>query len=128
MKIYFIIISLFLFASCNKKVADKPAQLLDKSKMEMVLWDIVKINVYGKNVLSKDTTLDVRDQMAALERGVFEKHKVSSEVFYESFDYYLRNPDVLVTIMDSMMVHNADLPIDTTIKKKRKDLKLQLNE
>lgn len=121
-----LLILLIVVSACSSK----QSKILPFEKMEVVLWDIIQINAYANTILIKDTSIDLRTKMAGLEKTVFEKHKVDSKVFFETYDYYMSDPKLYVELMDSIMVHNKLKPEDylPPVKERRNDLKIDQNE
>lgn len=96
-------------ASCSTQ-PDPPKQALSVDQMEPVFWDLIQANLYAREYLRNDTSLDVRAYMAGAERQIFEKHKVNSKAFFDTYAYYLRNPETFNRMLDTMMVRHKELP------------------
>lgn len=121
-----VLFIMFVLLGCK---SNEP-NVLPFEKMEVVLWDIIEINSYGTFVLSKDSSVVLREKMAELEKAVFDKHEISSKTFFESYDYYTSDPKLYVRLIDSIMVHNRVKPEDylPPVKERKNDLKIELNE
>ena len=97
-----IIILLFLLAACNTSVIrpPKPKNLISESVMAEVLADvhIAEANIQMAN--SEDDS--IHQTYINYYNAVFEKHKISSEAFIQSMDYYIKNPVLLQNIYDDV--------------------------
>jgi Domain of unknown function (DUF4296) len=108
-----LLLMIVLGFACNSK-PDAPAKLLSRDKMEDILWDLMRADLFINNyMVIKDTALDKKKQGIELYSQILELHKVSQEQFRESFLYYRSQPEELKILMDSLSHHN-----DTTQLKK----------
>ncbi len=107
------LILLFLVLSCNRKPA-APDQLLSKDKMEDVLWDLMRADLFINNyMVIKDPNLDKKKQGIELYTRILKLHQVSQEQFNSSFAYYRSQPEEMKVLMDSISRRS-----DTTALKK----------
>lgn len=96
MRLIFLI-TLFL-VSCSKK-----EDILSARKMEGVLWEYVQADVYTSEFLMKDSSVNADRFHMILLKGIFERNHISKETFYRSYDYYMKNPDLLNPVLDSII-------------------------
>lgn len=102
---------IFFAVACNSKT-DAPAKLLSRDKMEDILWDLMRADLFINNyMLIKDTALDKKKQGIELYSQILKLHKVSQEQFRESFIYYRSQPEELKVLMDSLSHHSDSAPI-----------------
>ena len=90
------------FLSCTNK--DKiPRGILPKDKMEAVIWDLVQVDEYNKQYLSKDSSKKKELSLETMQwyDEVFQFHHTSREEFDKSYRFYLTNPALLKQILDS---------------------------
>lgn len=98
MRAFFAIIGLMLLVACNRNAA----KILPRGKMEAVLWDIIRVDVFTQNFIKKDSIKDPVTENLQLQEQVFARHQVSKMDFYKSYDYYINHSDLMKIILDSM--------------------------
>ena len=98
------IFSFVLFYSCRDKEKAQKGQILSTGKMQVVLWDMLQADAFTQNFIKKDSSKNVLVENAALQKKIFELHKITREDFYTSYDYYTMHPDVMKIILDSISV------------------------
>lgn len=91
---------LMLQVACSAPAKSKP--VLSKTKMEAVMWDVIRADVYTYDHIRKDSALDDTLLDAGLQLRVFQKHRVTREQYYSSYQYYIEHPDDLKEILDSI--------------------------
>ena len=114
MKISILLIGLSLFSSCINK--DKlPAGVLKPEKMQAVLWDVIKAEVFTTDFIKKDSSKNAAAENLKLQQQIFAIHKITKADFYTSYDYYKTNTVEFKKIIDSMV----------TQAERKKELKLK---
>lgn len=88
----------FVLMSCQSR----PSGILAPQKMEEVLTDVIKADVFTQDFVPRDTSLKPAVENVKLQKQIFAYHKVTKEEFYDSYDYYLKHPDEIVPILDSI--------------------------
>ncbi|HOZ70756.1 MAG TPA: DUF4296 domain-containing protein [Chitinophagaceae bacterium] len=107
---------IFFAVACNSKT-DAPAKLLSRDKMEDILWDLMRADLFINNyMLIKDTALDKKKQGIELYSQILKLHKVSQEQFRESFIYYRSQPEELKVLMDSLSHHSDSAQLQKSAK------------
>lgn len=102
----------FLVAGCKNKNR-VPAGILPTSKMQAVLWDIMRADQFLTDYrVNKDTALDTEAESIKLYRQIFSIHDISREEFQKSFSFYQSHPVLLKEIMDSMSKPPAVAPAE----------------
>ena len=96
-----IAVSCILF-SCGTK-EKLPAGVLQPDKMQAVFWDVIRAEVFTNEFIKKDSSKNAVAENLKLQQQVFAMHKVSSEDFYRSYDYYKTHSVAFKKIMDSMV-------------------------
>lgn len=110
-----------LVFSCNNK-SEKPEKLLSRDKMEDILWDLMRADLFINNyMLVKDTGLDKKKQGIELYSQILKLHKVSQDQFRESFLYYRSQPDELKVLMDSLSHHSDSSQLKQAAKVPKSD-------
>ena len=114
-RICIFLFGLFLLTSCrnNDKV---PSGILEPEKMEAVLWDVIKADVFTKEYIKKDSVKNDTAENLKLQQQVFAIHKVSKVDFYKSYDYYKENTKQFKIILDSMIAHTQVIETKRTQK------------
>jgi len=107
--------------SCNNK-GEAPEKLLSRDKMEDILWDLMRADLFINNyMLVKDTALDKKKQGIELYSQILKLHKVSQDQFRESFLYYRSQPDELKVLMDSLSHHSDSSQLKQAAKVPKAD-------
>ncbi len=96
-------IAICLLSCANKQDTAKP-KIISSEKMQEVLWDIFQADAYSEKFLKTDTAKNIIVQNAALQKKVFELHKISKEDFMVSYNYYSSHADIMRTLLDSIGV------------------------
>lgn len=107
----------FAGMSCNKEKR-LPADILPPEQMQAVFWDFLRADIYADDFLRADSLLDPEMGSAALQKTVFQKHKLSRDRFLKSYRYYSDHPELMKDMLDSMLVRQQRMP--ATIRKKFK--------
>jgi hypothetical protein len=98
-------IAIFLFlllSSCGKK-SQPPRHILDKEKMEALLWDVMRADQFIYTyILPKDSSKKKEPEGRKLYTQIFQLHRISEQQFRESYAWYKEHPAVLKVIMDSI--------------------------
>lgn len=92
-----------LLTSCGNK-NKIPEGVIRPEKMQAVLWDILRADVFTRDFISKDSATNAVDKNLAMQREIFAMHHISKAEFYSSYAYYNENARLLKEIMDSMIV------------------------
>ena len=101
MRYFLFVCVVFLFQACLNK--DKiPANVLSKTNMQSVLWDLLRVDEYITDYAAKDSTLNKKDKSIELYEQVFRIHNITKNEFQKSLDFYQGRPDLLKIILDSM--------------------------
>lgn len=86
--------------SCNDR--QKQGVVLSKEKMQAVLWDMLQADAFTSNFIKKDSSKNEAKENAALQKKIFELHKISREDYITSYDYYSTQPELMKIMLDSM--------------------------
>lgn len=117
MRIILIIAMLAAVFSCSKPKV--PSGIMKPEKMQAVLWDFIRVDVYANETLRRDTTKNVELENAKLQQQVFQLHNITKDEFYKSYEYYLKNQQLMKSMIDTMLVRQQkikEMQQDTSIK------------
>ncbi len=96
-----ILVLITIATSCDSK-NKIPKNVLTKAKMQVVLWDVLQADAFAYNFVTKDSTKKPEAELAKLQKQIFAVHKVTKENFYESYNWYMAHPQIMLPILDSM--------------------------
>ena len=98
-----IALSFVSLLSCNDNAL--PKGLLPISKMKKVAWDIFQAEIFTQQYLKKDSLSNPVTSNSKLQNEIFRHHHITREIYYQSYNYYSKNPDLMKELMDSIMIH-----------------------
>ena len=93
--------TLFLFSCADKNAV--PSGILKPAQMQIVLWDVLRADAFTNDFVKRDTTKKPEAENVKLQQQIFATHKTSKEEFYKSFEYYKAHPDLMLTMLDSLI-------------------------
>ncbi len=93
-------VTLFSCYSKNKV----PDAIIQPDKMGNVLWDVMRMQFLAEEVASSDSSVNKEEEIKKLTEKVFKIHKVTSVKFDKSYDWYIKHPELLKRIFDSIQV------------------------
>jgi hypothetical protein len=94
-----VTLAVFLCACGGKGM---PGDVLQPDKMQRVMWDVIKADVYVTDYIKKDTARNDTMESAKLQQEIFAIHNTTKEAYYRSYSYYKRNPELMKALMDTM--------------------------
>ncbi len=124
MRLIYFLFLLMILGSCSGD--SLPKEIIPPKKMQDVFWDYLRADVYTTDFIVTDSTKNAVTENIRLQNIVFANHKVSKQQFYKSYNYYLEHPELMTSLLDSMMVIQNRRQInlsDTILKKREKPLK-----
>lgn len=93
--------SLIFVISCSDK-NNIPEGVLSPRKMQAVLTDILVTDVLNNDRILKDTSLKLPVENASYFLKIFQLHNTTRNEFSRSYNFYLKRPDLLKVITDSV--------------------------
>jgi ribosome-interacting GTPase 1 len=104
MKPHTIIFALLtlLFCACNSD-DEIPSTVLKPDKMQAVMWDIVRADVFTSEFIKADSTKDLLQENLQLQKKIFALNKITKEQYYTSFEYYKSKPELMRVMLDTMI-------------------------
>ncbi len=115
----YVFISIFLF-SCYS-VDKAPDNIIKPKEMKSILWDVMRAQTLAQQTSLKDSTINMAIETKLLSQKIFEIHQTDSTHFVESYNWYVKHPDVLKIIFDSLYAQKQREG-DLRLKKKEKAL------
>jgi len=103
MKKFLYLIFLMTLFSCGKS-KKPPSTVIQPKEMQSILWDVMRAETLASEIGRKDSSVDVAIQTKFFSQKVFSIHKTDSATFNKSYNWYLKHPDVLTIIFDSLYV------------------------
>ena len=98
--VFFVLI----FAACtdNTKV---PRGIIQKDKMQKILWDMVQADRFAMDFLPKqgDSAYNETNVLKVYQK-VFNIHGITRDDFLKSYTFYLNHPDITKVLYDSISV------------------------
>ncbi|MEX1203212.1 MAG: DUF4296 domain-containing protein [Ferruginibacter sp.] len=99
--LYLTLVHLFVVSCSKSKVPDG---VLGPEKMQAVYWDYIRADVFAKEMLSKDSLNNIDSFNIQLQQQLFEKHNITKETFYKSYEYYISHQLLMKDMLDTMQV------------------------
>lgn len=98
----FVLFVGLLFVSCGEgnKTTQKPADLLDKSKMAAVLTDITLMEAAANVKANQNTAINSDDD---LKFNVYKQHMISRKQYESSLKYYSANGKEFKEVYDIVL-------------------------
>jgi hypothetical protein len=122
MKLFIYLIFSLVLLSCNSE--DKPpSKIIQPKEMKSILWDVMRAQTLANEIAKKDSSVNAVTETKLLSAKVFSIHKTDSADFNESYNWYVKHPDVLKLIFDSLYVQKQR-ENDTLMKKRNHGQKL----
>ncbi len=81
---------------------DIPADIIPKSKMETILWQLMQTDEFVTSTLIQDSIKGTDQQRIKLYQQVFTLNKVNKEEFNKSYKYYIGHPEISKVMFDSL--------------------------
>lgn len=101
-RLYILGFCLFAISSCSSNDT-MPKGILKPVKMQAVLWDIIRADVFTTDYIKKDTAKNAAAENLKLQQQIFALHQVTGKEFYNSYDYYKNHTADFKMIIDSMV-------------------------
>jgi hypothetical protein len=95
-----IFFSTIIFSCSNED--EIPKQVISQKEMQKILWDMLLADRYTSQYIAKDTSKKLKLENLKLYDEVLQLHKISKNQFIESFNFYLKRPDLTKVMFDSL--------------------------
>lgn len=98
---FFYCFSLVILSSClsNNK---PPKSIIQPKEMQNILWDVMRAQALATEIAKKDSLLNDTLQLKLLTKKVFEIHKTNTVDFNKSYSWYIKHPEAMTLIFDSL--------------------------
>lgn len=113
-----------VLAACSK--SKFPKGILEPEKMQAVYWDYMRADIFANEYVRNDSSKNPVLENAKLQLQVFQRHNISKEQFYKSYDYYLNHRDLMKDMIDTMLVRQKQKieKVKDSTKARRDSLKI----
>lgn len=91
--------SCIVLLSCN---AGRPTEVIPPEKMQQVLWDYIRADIYASEFISKDSSKNPVEENAKMQAALFSKYNISKEQFYRSYEYYISHNKEMKAMLDTI--------------------------
>jgi len=116
---------LVVLISCNSQ--DKiPAEIIQPKEMKSILWDVMRAQTLANEIARKDSSVNAAVETKVLSKKAFQIHKTDSANFNTSYNWYVKHPNVLKVIFDSLYAQK-ERENTLIIKKKNEQHPLKIN-
>lgn len=101
-RILLLLVSAFILQACEKKPVTIPADVLSRDTMIVVLADVhlAEALLQLQNLGRNDST---REIAVGYYKAVYDKHNITPEQFDRSFRFYVKQPEILTAMYDSVI-------------------------
>ena len=95
------ILIIYLIISC-KPSTRIPSNVLGINKMKKILWDMVQVDQFTIQYISRDSSKNSKQETAILYQKVLSLHQITSNEFKHSLYYYIKHPFQQKILLDSL--------------------------
>ncbi len=121
-----------IIISCGHKER-VPADVLSRSEMQQVLWDMLRADEYLTLYAPIDSLQGKKTESLQMYEEVFKLHHTNQKQFKKSIDFYKANPDLFKVVLDSMESQKRRIleriyrptNIDTSMRRKHPVLQIK---
>lgn len=117
MKPFICFIFSMIIISCNSG-NETPSNIIQPKEMESILWDVMRAQTLAFQISTKDSSVNAAVETKFLSKKIFQIHKTDSSNFNESYNWYIKHPDALKLIFDSLY---AQKKRENTLRLKEKN-------
>lgn len=97
--LYLVVFGILVSCSSKNKA---PSSIIQPEEMKSVLWDVMRAQNLAVTVSRSDTTTNTIAVTKALTEKIFQIHKISAEDFNKSYNWYIRHPELMRLMFDSL--------------------------
>ena len=103
MKQLFSLLCIVTLFSCYSK-NEVPGSIIQPDKMGDVLWDVMRMQFLSEELALSDSSVNKDQELKELTEKVFKIHKITSVKFEKSYDWYIKHPELMKGIFDSIQI------------------------
>ncbi|MFZ9660844.1 MAG: DUF4296 domain-containing protein [Chitinophagaceae bacterium] len=96
--ILFLLATLICYSCSNKNAKN----IIPPEEMELIISDMMLAEGYSESGANKDSSRAKYDFLSNEVSKVLAIHKVTKEQYNRSFQYYIKRPDIMRTMIDSI--------------------------
>ena len=93
--------------------------------MQSILWDVMRAQTLANQIAIKDSSVNAAVETKSFSQKIFQIHKTDSLNFNKSYNWYVKHPDALKLIFDSLY---AQKERENTLRLKEKNRPHPLEE
>jgi Domain of unknown function (DUF4296) len=97
-----VFVCLFLFACKDDGLQNGVIPL---NKMKVIMLDMFEADVFTDQYIKKGGVKDASVQNALLQQQIFKQYNITKELYYKSYRYYSKTPEVMKNLMDSITAY-----------------------
>jgi hypothetical protein len=101
MKPFICFIFSAIIISCNSG-NKTPSNIIQPEEMQSILWDVMRAQTLANEIAVKDSSVNAAVETKYLSQKIFQIHKIDSSDFNKSYNWYVKHPDALKLIFDSL--------------------------
>jgi len=79
-----------------------PSNVLKLDKMQAVMWDIVRADVFTVEYIKRDSVKNLQQENLRLQKKIFALNNITHEQYYRSYEYYKSKPELMKALLDTM--------------------------
>ena len=98
-KFFFGIFFVVFFSACSGN-SDK--DVIPVPVMKDVMWEMIQADVFTEQFMKPFAKYDFKKENAKLQMQIFNRHHVTRQQYYKSYDYYAANADMMRVLLDSV--------------------------
>ncbi|MFM2359778.1 MAG: hypothetical protein RLY16_1771 [Bacteroidota bacterium] len=96
----FILISItFVFAACS---GNSSKEIIPIPVMKDVMWEVIQADVFTEQFMKPFAKHDFKKENAKLQLQIFNRYHVTRQQYYNSYDYYAANAEMMHVLLDSI--------------------------
>ena len=110
MKNLFGLLFLSIIISCDSR-NKPPSNIIQPKEMQSILWDVMRAQTLANEIAIKDSSINTVATTNLFSVKIFKIHKTDSTTFSNSYSWYIKHPDILKLIFDSLYVQKERVHI-----------------
>ena len=116
--VFFILLTCLILGCAGKR----SSQVIPQPEMEKIIWEVMQVDEFAKDFLTRDSTKDIKKEKIRLFQKVFQLHDVTEKQFSSSYKYYAAQPEIIKVMFDSIAAQSQRqreylyMPRDSTRK------------
>lgn len=108
-RLFYILLAIVMLNACKDSNSASEKNIISPKKMQLVLLDFIKADSYDTEISARSKNVEDTLDNLSRQNTIFEYHKVTRNAFLNSLEYYKKNPDLFIPILDSMLTSQDKL-------------------